>query len=59
MRLFHNNFYGCIFAKLLTSRVEQLPNTGETGSVASALLGAVAGVAGVAALGSRKKEDEK
>ena len=39
--------------------LEQLPNTGETGSVASALLGAVAGVAGVAALGSRKKEDEK
>ena len=36
--------------------LEQLPNTGETGSVASALLGAVAGVA---ALGSRKKEDEK
>ena len=39
--------------------LEQLPNTGETGSVASALLGAVAGVAGVAALGRRKKEDEK
>ena len=39
--------------------LEQLPNTGETGSVASALLGAVAGIAGVAALGSRKKEDEK
>ena len=39
--------------------LEQLPNTGETGSVASALLGAVAGVAGIAALGSRKKEDEK
>ena len=39
--------------------LEQLPNTGETGSVASALLGAVAGVAGVVALGSRKKEDEK
>ena len=39
--------------------LEQLPNTGETGSVASALLGAVAGVAGVAALRSRKKEDEK
>ena len=39
--------------------LEQLPNTGETGSVASALLGTVAGVAGVAALGSRKKEDEK
>ena len=39
--------------------LEQLPNTGETGSVASALLGAVAGVAGVAALGNRKKEDEK
>ncbi|MBN2941127.1 MAG: accessory Sec-dependent serine-rich glycoprotein adhesin [Streptococcus sp.] len=39
--------------------LEQLPNTGETGSVASALLGAVAGVAGVAALGSHKKEDEK
>ena len=39
--------------------LEQLPNTGETGSVASALLGAVAGVAGVVALGNRKKEDEK
>ena len=39
--------------------LEQLPNTGETGSVASALLRAVAGVAGIAALGSRKKEDEK
>ena len=36
--------------------LEQLPNTGETGSVASALLGAVAGVV---ALGNRKKEDEK
>ena len=38
--------------------LEQLPNTGETGSVASALLGAVAGVAGVAALGRRKEEDK-
>ena len=38
--------------------LEQLPNTGETGSVASALLGAVAGVAGVAALGRRKKEEK-
>ena len=36
--------------------LEQLPNTGETGSVASALLGAVAGIAGVAALGRRKEE---
>ena len=38
--------------------LEQLPNTGETGSVASALLGAVAGVAGVAALGRRKEEEK-
>ena len=38
--------------------LEQLPNTGETGSVATAILGAVAGVAGVAALGRRKKEEK-
>ena len=38
--------------------LEQLPNTGETGSVATAILGAVAGVAGIAALGSRKKEEK-
>ena len=38
--------------------LEQLPNTGETGSVATAILGAVAGVAGIAALGRRKKEEK-
>ena len=38
--------------------LEQLPNTGETGSVASALLGAAAGLQGLQHL-EAAKEDEK